>query len=488
MLVRLTGDAPAFREIYAQLREAILDGRLGPGSRLPASRRLARELSVARITVVQAYDQLTAEGYLEARRGAGTWVTTALHGVIDRRPCSGDGPAPRLSAYAARANDAAPAHKPRSTSAPRWDFQYGQPEVSDELLADWRRAVRRAARQRPTDYPEPQGEWALRECLAAYLRDHRGILADPRQIMIVGGTQQALELIGRCVLDPGDKVVLEEPHYPGARHAFRALNARLEPIGVDADGLRTDDLPGETASEGAAAPKLAYVTPSHQFPLGSVLPVARRLALLEWAHAQGAFVIEDDYDSEYRHAGPPLQTLHALDRSGRVLYVGTLSKVLFPGLRLGYIVLPPAWVEPMRHVKWLADRGTSAQEQLALAELFRTGAFRRHSDAAARRLAHRRHVLVRALERRFGERVEILGTHTGMHISVRSGAHTGRASRRLVEAARRRGAGIYTTEADYAGPPPDHLELLLGYAALSPAAIRSGIKQLRHAMDETGIA
>lgn len=487
MLIRLTGDAPAFHEIHAQLRSAVLEGRLRPGTRLPASRRLARELGVARITVVQAYDQLIAEGYLEARRGAGTWVATDLHDVIDRRPRPGDGPAPRLSAYAARAAAAAPAGKPLSAPAPRWDFQYGHPEVPGQLSADWRRAARRAARARPTGYPDPQGEPGLRECLAAYLRDHRGILADPRRIMVVGGTQQALELIGRCALDPGDGVVLEEPHYQGARHAFRALGARLEPIPVDGDGLRTDDLP-RTSAQGTAAPKLAYVTPSHQFPLGGVLPAARRLALLEWAQERGAFVIEDDYDSEYRHAGPPLQTLHALDRSGRVLYVGTLSKVLFPGLRLGYIVLPPAWVEPMRHMKWLADRGTSAQEQLALTELFRTGAFRRHSDTAARRLAHRRHVLVRALERRFGERLEILGTHTGMHISVRSGGHTGRASRRLVEAARRRGAGVYTTDAYYAGTPPDHLELLLGYAAVAPAAIRAGIKQLRHAMDETGIA
>ncbi len=483
MFLRLTGEAPAFREIYGQLREAILDGRLGPGMRLPASRRLARELGVARITVVQAFDQLTAEGYLEARRGAGTWVTTDVHGVIDRRPHPSAGPAPSLSGYAARAAAAAPAATPRWTPAPRWDFQYGQPEVPDELLRDWRRAIRRAARQRPTGYPDPQGEPALRECLAAYLRDHRGILTDPDRILVVGGTQQALELIGRCALDPGDGVVIEDPHYQGAGHAFRALGAAVEPIAVDDDGLRTGDLPRRRRSDTEAAPKLAYVTPSHQFPLGSVLPVARRLALLEWAHEHEAFVVEDDYDSDYRHTGPPLQTLHSLDRAGRVVYVGTLSKVLFPGLRLGYIVLPRAWVEPMRHVKWLADRGTSAQEQLALAELFRTGAFRRHTDSAARRLAHRRHVLVRSLERRFGDSLEVLGTHTGMHISVRSRSHGRAAAHRLVEAAARRGTGLYTTEPYYADTPPDRLELLLGYAALTPAAIRAGIKQLRYAMD-----
>jgi len=481
MLVRLTGDAPAFREIYGQLREAILDGRLGPGTRLPASRRLARDLGVARITVVQAFDQLMAEGYLEARRGAGTWVTTALDGVIERRPRRSHGPAPRLSAYAARATTAAPADKRRPARPPRWDFQYGQPEVADEVLAHWRRAGRRAAQAATTDYPDPQGEPALRECLAAYLRDHRGILADPDQIMVVSGTQQALDLIGRCALDPGDGVVLEEPHYPGARHAFRALGADLQAVPVDDDGLRTDDLPPH--QPGDAPPRLACVTPSHQFPLGAVLPVARRLALLEWAHAHGAFVIEDDYDSEYRHTGPPLQALHALDRAGRVLYVGTLSKVLFPALRLGYIVLPPAWIEPMRHVKWLADRGTSAQQQLALAELFRSGAFRRHSEAAARRLAHRRHVLVRALDRRFGDALEVLGTHTGMHVSLRSRSQTRDATQRVVAAAHRRATGIYPTEPYYAGTPPDHLELLLGYGALPPASIRAGIKQLRYAMD-----
>lgn len=481
MLIHLTDDAPAYRQIYRGIRQAILDGRLGPGIRLPASRRLASDLGVARITVVQAYDQLTAEGYLDARRGAGTWVATDLRGLLDRRAPPPGPSTPHLSAYAARAVTAAPATPAGRARQPlRRDFRYGEPEVTGELLADWRRALRRAAQGPPTGYPDPQGEPQLRDCLAAYLRDHRGVLADPGQIMVVAGTQQALELIGRCVLDPGDRVVIEEPHYQGARHALRALGAELVPVAVDADGLRTDTLP---EGQDTDSPGLACVTPSHQFPLGSVLPVPRRLALLDWARRHGAFVIEDDYDSEYRHEGPPLQSLHSLDRTDRVLYVGTLSKVLFPALRLGYVVLPPSWVEPMRQVKWLADRGSSPLEQLALAELFRTGAFRRHTESTGRRLSYRRRVLVAALERHFGESIEMLGTRSGMHLTVRWPSRGRRETGPLLAKAARRGVGLYPTAPYYDGAPPAHLELLMGYAALSPASIRAGVCHLRRSLE-----
>lgn len=479
MFIRLDGDGPAWRQIYRRIREAILEGKLVPGSRLPATRRLAGELGVARITVVQAYEQLAAEGYLDARAGAGTRVAATLHGLIDKQADNREGPAPRLSAYAGRALDAAPAEPPGGASRSlQWDFQYGQPEAGAELLGNWRRALRRAAGKLPVGYPDPRGEPALRECLATYLREQRGILADPKQIMVAGGTQQALELIGRCVIGPGDRVVIEEPHYQGARHAFEALGANLVHAAVDEDGLQTDGLPEDGGNNPETPVRLAYITPSHQFPLGGVLPVSRRLALLQWASRNDAFIIEDDYDSEYRHAGIPLQSLYGLDRNERVIYVGSVSKVLFPALRLGYVVLPISWIEPMRQVKWIADRGTTPLEQLALAELFRAGDFRRHIKNTARKLSQRRQALVAALETHFGTDIEILGTRSGMHLVVRWPELDGAGTNEIVQAAARHGVGVYPTNDYYDNQPPNAVELLLGYATLTPADIQTAIRKL----------
>lgn len=478
MNIPLHGDGPAYRQIYRHIRTNILDGALAPGTRLPATRRLAAELGVARITVVQAYEQLTAEGYLKARPGHGTRVADDLGNLSAEREAA-SAPAPRLSAYGRRIMEAAPAGNDRDRArAFQCDFQYGQPGLSPELLADWKRALRKAAGRLPVAYPDPAGDPDLRECLAVHLHQRRGIRADPAQILIVSGTQQALELIGRCLLDPGDRVVIEEPHYQGARYTFAALEARLVPVPVDAEGLETDQLP-----EDPPGPRLACVTPSHQFPLGGVLPVARRLALLEWAGRRRAMVIEDDYDSEYRHEGPPLQSLYGLDQAGRVLYAGTLSKVLSPALRLGYLVVPEPWIEPLTQLKWLTDRGSPILEQRALVELFRSGAFRRHLERTGRRLARCRQRLVAALEHQFGDRITILGAQSGMHLVVRFRALDTDQVDRLIELAAAKGVGVYSTARYYASGrrQPD---LLLGYGALDAEQVPQAIARLRAAFDE----
>ncbi|MDQ2069919.1 MocR-like pyridoxine biosynthesis transcription factor PdxR [Natronospira bacteriovora] len=478
-MFRLEGKEPAYRQIYQQIREAILAGQLPPGSRLPATRRLAEELGVARITVVQAYEQLGAEGYLESRRGAGTRVAKALAGLLEARASGHGAPPPRLSALARYVLKHTPARRvDQPAPALKYDFQYGRPLVSPELLADWRRALKQAAAHPGIAYPDPMGDPTLRECLAAHLREHRGLLADPARIMIVSGTQQALDLIGRCILDPGDGAVIEDPQYQGTRHALSALGARLITVPVDGDGLCTDALP-EANGKNDSPIKLACVTPSHQFPLGGVMPVSRRLALLQWAARRDAWIVEDDYDSEYRHEGPPLQSLYSLDRSKRVIYIGTGSKVLFPGLRLGYVVLPGSWVEPMRQLKWLNDRGRPTLEQGALVELFRSGAFRRHLERTARHLTERRQALVSALEEHFGDSVEILGSRAGMHLVARWPDRAAKSAPKLIHAAADQGVGIYGTAAYYLNAQPRYLALLLGYATLDPDQIREGVRKLR---------
>lgn len=475
-LPALDGEGPAYGQIYAHLRGGILRGDLAPGTRLPGSRKLASALGVARITVVQAYERLGAEGFIEARRGAGSRVTPDLGKLPGRTERAA---APRLAPYARRVLAAPTGGRcgGKSPSVP-YDFQYGRPGLTPELKADWCRALRRACTGLTPDYPEVAGDPDLRECLAAYLRDHRGIPAEPERILITTGAQQALDLIGRVVLEPGDRVALEEPHYQGARQAFEALGARTVAVPVGRDGLQTARLPERPA------PRLAYVTPSHQFPLGGVLPAAARLALLEWAGRRRATIIEDDYDSEFRHEGGPLQSLCGLDRGGRVLYMGTFSKVLFPALRLGYLVAPQAWIEPLARVRWLADRGGPPLEQRALAGLFRSGAFRRHVERTARRLAARRQVLVDALEEHFGDDIQILGARSGMHLVIRF-PHLGVAGvDRLAGAAEQLGVGVYTTAAYYADARHRRPDLLLGYGDLDRERIRAGVAGLRRALRE----
>lgn len=483
MFIQLDNNGPAYRQIYRQVREQILSGRLGCGVRLPSSRKLASDLGVARITVLQAYEQLTAEGYLETRSGAGTHVAEALGAEVRQQPTDLPPPTPRLSSRAANLMPAVPAEPPGLLDQPaQYDFQYGRPEVDAALCEAWRRAVRRAMRRLPVAYPDPCGDDGLRRCLAAYLRHRRGIVADPEQVLIVNGIQQALQLIGLCVLDPGDGVLIEDPHYQGARQAFMSSGARLVSLDVDDNGLQTEQLHGDSNSTPDARCKLAYVTPSHQFPLGGVLPVSRRLELLQWAEDNDAFIVEDDYDSEYRHQGMPLESLFGLDRKQRVVYLGTFSKVLFPALRLAYVVLPPTWVKPMRQLKWLADRGSAPLEQRALADLFRSGEFQRHVDRTNRILSRRRETLVAALHDHFGDGVRIVGERAGMHLVVRWPDWPPEWSDELVRMAAERGVGIYPTAPYYLNSGPTCCEVLMGYATLSTADILSGIRILRDGM------
>jgi GntR family transcriptional regulator/MocR family aminotransferase len=496
MWLQLDGEGALHRQLYRALRAAILDGRLAAGSRLPGTRALARELGVSRNTVLQASEQLIAEGYAASTPRSGTFITACAPSAAPAPASRSTSPtqAPRrtsaiepsppnrgLSEFGRRlAIAVAPGRATWSIgreSLP-YDFRYGEPSYDDLPLDTWSRLLGRRARRmsvRRLAYQPPGGAAELREALAGYLGRARGVVCAPEQIVVVNGSQQAIDLAARLLVDPGDGVVLEEPHYTGFSFCLQAAGAKLLHVGVDEQGLRTGEL---AAIEDA---RLACVTPSHQFPTGAVLSLPRRIALLEWAAQRDAYVLEDDYDGEFRFDGQPIECLQALDRGGCVIYTGTASKLLFPALRIGWLVAPPQLAPQFLNAKALADTGTASIEQLALADFIVEGHLERHARRARNRTAERRVALLDAIERELGDRARVCGASAGLHVLLQLPDLPADESRRLREACRERGVGVYPA-APYYARPPDHLELLLGYAALGEEAIREGIARLRQAL------
>ncbi len=492
LLLQLDGEGPRYSQLYRALRAAVLDGRLPAGSRLPSSRALGRELTLSRNTVVEAVAQLVAEGYAVGRQGSGVYVSSELpdavsdvgasspHRVADTSAAA----EPRLSEAAERALAVAP------RGATNWDlrrgripfdFRYGEPAYQDFPFETWGRLLGRRMRSARLDdlaYRAPGGHPALREALADYLVRARGARCTADQIVVVSGSQQGVDIAGRMLVDPGDRVALEEPHYAGFRLALESIGATLVGVEVDEHGLVTDDLPEDV--------RLICVTPSHQFPTGAVLPAARRLALLDWARATGATILEDDYDSEYRYGGRPLACLQGLDESGSVIYAGTFSKVLFPALRTGYVVLPERLVEPFLRMKSLADTGAASAEQVVLAELIAEGHFDRHLRRTRRSNGERRRALVDALASRLGDRVRVSGDSAGLHLMVYLPGRTPAEVHGLRRAALGHGVGIYPTDACYLRPPKTGA-FLMGYTTMEPERIAEGVRRLAAAMDETGL-
>ena len=485
MFVKLDGEGILYQQLYEALRSAILAGELAAGTRLSSTRTLARELGVSRNTVLLAYEQLLAEGYTVGHTGSGTYVATSLPDSMlsttrAARPAvhAAAVASPPLSAYGQHVADKV-VGLPLSTLLPatplRYDFRYGVPAVTEFPQEIWRRLLLRRTRTaslRSFHYGPPEGYAPLREAVADYLRRARAVVCDPEQVVVVNGSQQALDLVARLLLDPGEGVVIEEPHYQGARQVFLAARARLLPVAVDSEGLDVRALP-----EAAAKVRLAYVTPSHQFPSGAVMSLARRLALLAWAERVGAYILEDDYDSEFRYAGRPVAAMQGLDRSGRVLYAGTFSKVLFPALRLGYLVLPQPLVAPFTAAKWLTDRHTPTFEQEVLTDFIAEGHFERHLRRARARNAARRMALLDAIAQYLGPRVEVSGANAGMHLLVWLQTLGPSRVEALIAAARQVGVGLYSVAPYYLQPPP-RAGLLLGYTALTEAEIRTGIQRL----------
>lgn len=493
MFVALDGNGPLYRQIYGGVRKKILNGRLGAGTRLPSSRSLATELGVSRNIVVLAFDQLIAEGYVTVRRGSGAYVAAeipeAMTSVETDRTAnspSGGSVEPRLSQATRRMYQSIRGRKVGWSSRYRKlpiDFRYGRPDYEDFPHETWWRLLQRRARKSTLadlDYGPAAGALELREALASYLHRARGVDCSAEQILIVNGSQQGLDLIARTLLDPKDGVLIEDPHYIGARSAFETVGAELVPIRVDAEGLRTQDLPKRRKSI-----RLAYVTPSHQFPTGAVLPLARRLELLQWAERSGAYIFEDDYDSEYRYDGRPVESLQGLDTAGLVIYSGTFSKCMFPSLRLGYLVLPTPLVAPLVQMKAITDAGNATLFQLALADFLQDGHFERHIRRSRARNARKREILIDSVDEFLGDRAELIGVNAGLHVMLHLPGLRANQTETLRAKARDAGVGFYSAVPFYFGQPR-RCDLILGYASVPEASIRKGIQTLANVLDADG--
>ncbi|MCB4366286.1 PLP-dependent aminotransferase family protein [Hydrogenophaga taeniospiralis] len=480
-----SGATGAGRRIYNLLRAQIADGTLPPGARAPSTRALAADLGVSRTTVTAAYEQLAAEGFLLTATGRAARITGPLAPPAAPAPGRHARRAPDLSGFGRRvAGMVQPAPPPAEPA--RIDFLYGAVASRDFPALVWRRAYQAELlrRQPSLCYGAPEGDPALRRALQGYLRRARGLACDPEQILVVHGSQQAIDLCARLLLDPGDAFVFEEPGYPMARHCFEATGAKALPTPVDEHGLQTASLPGDGVA------RLAYVTPSHQFPLGGVLPIGRRVELLQWAQRQQAWIVEDDYDGEFRYGQRPIDALQSIDTDGRVIYVGTFSKALSPQLRLGYLVLPPELVPVFRQAKRLADRHAPLLEQRVLAALIESGAYERHVRRVRRENERRRTALLDAIARHLPAEAHVSGAAAGLHVVLWLPFLRPQDEPALVAAARAEGVGIYPVSALYARPtahgPDRPAGLTLGYASLGLDQIQQGVRTLARVITGLG--
>jgi GntR family transcriptional regulator / MocR family aminotransferase len=469
---------PLRRQLYEWLRRSIAEGRLRLGQRIPSSRSLARELQVSRITVLAAYEQLLSEGYLQTFRGAGTCVAASIPEPLRPR-------GKRSAAAAGSASIRRPSRRARRLLALPEEgqlltagaFRVSQPALDRFPRKAWSRWVARHARASPFSemaYGDPMGEAAFRSAIAEYLATVRGVRCDASQIMVTSGSQQGLQCVLTTLLDPGDAVWMEEPGYPGAHRALAIAGCEAVPVPVDDHGLNVEE--GLRRRPSARA---AYVTPSHQYPLGMTLSAGRRIQLLNWAQRGRAWILEDDYDSEYRFAGHPITSLQGLDVAHRVIYIGTFSKVLFPALRMGYLVIPKDLVPAFRATRDAHDIFAPALYQRALTDFMREGLFARHIRRMRTLYAERRFRMVQAIEGEFGSSVQIVGAEAGLHLVVQ----LPKGMDDKVAAQRASAAGIACIALSVCCRQPRECGgLILGYGGVDVARTREAVHHLALAL------
>jgi GntR family transcriptional regulator/MocR family aminotransferase len=475
VFLELDGRGPRHGQLTRALKSAILGGRVPAGARLPATRELAVELGLSRTTVLAAYEQLHAEGFIDSRTGSGSFVAP-LRSTTDAVAPTPPTSVPAPSAYAARMREGIDWLVGRRNDGLRYNLQYSEPLIQPALCSQWSRELTRAAAYTETDYPRTQGLLPLREQLCDYLARRRGVVATPEDVIIVNGSQQAYALCARVLVDEGARVILEDPHYFSAFQIMRTHGASIVGVPADENGLVCEELPD-------CSPALICVTPSHQFPAASRLSLARRLALLRYAHEHRSWILEDDYDGEFHYDAQPLAALRALDHMDRVIYVGTFSKVLFPSLRMGYMVVPKALRDDFVMAKWLSDLGSPSIEQAALANFIADGGFERYLRQAARSLKERREALIEGMRKHVGDRIELFGAPAGMHIIGWLRDLDDARTEALVDLAHSRGLGLHTLAPFYLHPPP-RPGLLLGYAGLPPAELHEAARLLGECLDE----
>jgi GntR family transcriptional regulator/MocR family aminotransferase len=477
-------DTPLYQQLYIHMQAAILSGELKSGLKLPSTRALADELNISRNTVLNAYRQLTAEGYLEGAEGSGTFVAHVLPEHLLTTPGHKTPTEPRTKkSRQARLSDRAGlqlAASQKFESLPLPSSGYPRPFASGTPALDafpyplWARLITRRARQMPVGafaYQNTAGYLPLREAIAAHVTVSRRVHCTPEQIVIVSGSQGALDLIARTLVNAGDPVWMEDPGYPGARGAFLGSNANIIPVPIDHEGLVV-----EAGIKLGPRARLVYLTPSHQFPLGVTMSLARRLALLDWAQRADAYILEDDYDSEYRYAGRPLATLQGLDTTDHVIYIGTFSKVLYPALRIGYLILPLALVKAFVAVRGFIDMHTPMLEQAVLTDFIIEGHFTRHLRRMRTLYSERRAALIKAAS---GLPLEIDSPEAGIHCI--GWLPDGMDDLALIHRAAALGLDLWSVS-NFCIKPMARKGLLLGYGGYSVPKIKDGIRKLAIAM------
>ncbi len=467
MFIDRDGNGPLYQQLTRAIKKLVVSGDLAYGSKLLNTRDLAVELGVSRNTLRAAFDQLVAEGVIETRVGSGTFVAYAGLAHAKKPTLRAVRPQSRFSARVRKIKNFAIVNMHKGL---RYNLQYGEPIHDLAAVDSWRRALSHAAMHTKLNYPGSQGLLSLRQSLCEYLLRRRGIATTPEHILIVTGTQQALSLTANVLINEDDCVALEDPFYFGAHHVFTGCGARVRFVPVDEDGIDCSALRAESA-------KLIFVTPAHQFPAGAVMSISRRDELLRLAVASGSWIFEDDYDSEFRYDAKPIPALKAMDSQDRVIYAGTFSKVMFPSMRLGYMVLPAALLNDFVFAKRLMDFGNPSIEQAAMARLIVNGDFDRHLRKVLRIVRERREALIEGINRVGRGHFEIRGTRAGMHLIGWMPKMTHVQCSELIALASARGLGLHPVQPHF-NKRPAIPGLLFGYAGLSKTEIVSAMSLL----------
>jgi GntR family transcriptional regulator/MocR family aminotransferase len=472
---------PLHRQIYDAYRATIVSRALQAGQQIPSTRVLASELGISRIPVLNAYAQLLAEGYFESRVGAGTFVSSSLPDQLTSCEYPAEGKAQARSAPPVVSRGAAllPARESSPWVYGAGAFSLGQLAFDHFPFQAWSNLVARHGRRvrvSSLNYSDPMGSRDFRETIAAYLRTARAVHCDARQIMVVSGSQQALDISARVLLDPGSRVWIEEPSYELMRYALILAGCRLIPVPVDDEGL--DVAAGIRRHRKA---KAAYVTPSHQFPLGVTMSASRRMQLLDWAQKSDSWIIEDDYDSEYRYQNMPIASLQGLDHNSRVIYIGTFSKTLFPSLRLGYMVIPADLVDRFVAVRRAIDLFPPYLYQSVLMDFMNEGHFSRHVRKTRLLYSERRGALVDAIRNEFGPRLEIIGAEAGMHLVVTLPA--GLKDREISARAASQNLWLWPLSTAYLGEPKRQ-GFILGFGSTKAADMPDAVSRLHKVLSQ----
>ncbi len=464
--VSLVGRRDLAGEIYRQLRGLILNGRLREGDRLPPSRELATGLSVSRTTVNVAYDRLISEGFVTARAGAGAFV----NGHCEPRRVGTRGPAGVLRARPFWDEVTLPTGL---WWPARFDFRSGIPDARLFPYESWRRLTSRELRASAVghgEYADPAGHRGLRDAIARHIGVARGIIASGDDVVVTNGTQQAVDIVARVLVATGDRVVVEDPGYRPPRRLFESLGAKVIGVPVDNDGLVVEAIPRDT--------RLVHVTPSHQYPLGVSMSLARRIALLAWAERNDAAILEDDYDSEFRFVGRPIEPLHTLDRAGRVIYIGSFSKTMLATLRIGFVVTPASVNHAIQAAKYLTDWHTALPTQAALARFIDGGSFARHVRRMREVYRERHQRIAATLSTMFGDELDVVASSVGMHVCAMARRATVAQIAAVVERAAEAGVACHPLSMfAYGGPPRPGL--VLGYGGIATEDIDEGLRRLR---------